>query len=56
MLWPHTIVTLAPIDAPFPIIVSLYSLFLSIKLLGFTTLVNTHDGPKNTSSSHITPV
>ena len=29
---------------------------LEIKLLGFITFVNTHDGPRNTSSSQITPV
>ena len=56
MLCPHTIVAFAPIDAPLPIIVFLYSSLLEIKLLGFITFVKTHDGPKNTSSSHITPV
>ena len=54
-LFPQTIVALAPMDAPFPTIVFLYSSFLTISDLGLITLVNTHEGPQKTLSSRVTP-
>ena len=48
-------VALAPIEAPFPIFDFLNSSFLETEDLGFITLVNTHEGPQNTSSSIVTP-
>ena len=53
---PHTIVLFAPSVAPRPTTVGANSLFREISLRGFTTLVNTTDGPQNTSSSRTTPV
>src|SRR6478736_5831567 len=56
IVMPQTIVALAPIEAPFFTRVCLYSLFLAIALRGLITLVNTMEGPRNTSSSQSTPV
>src|SRR5215472_8432114 len=53
---PQTIVAFAPIVAPALTRVRLYSFFLTMALLGFTTLVNTIEGPQKTSSSSSTPV
>jgi hypothetical protein len=53
---PQTIVALAPIDAPRRTTVALYSFLRSTWLRGFTTFVNTADGPRNASSSTVTPV
>lgn len=56
ILWPHTIVALAPMEAPLPTWVFLYSFLRFTALLGFVTFVNTQLGPKKTSSPHVTPV
>jgi hypothetical protein len=53
---PHTMVLLAPNVAPFRTNVDWYSCFRETWLRGFTTLVNTIDGPQKTSSSSTTPV
>ena len=45
MLFPHTIVAFAPIDAPFTIVL-LYSSFLSTEDLGLITFVKTILGPQ----------
>jgi hypothetical protein len=52
---PHTTVALAPIDAPRRTSVRRYSCFRDTWLRGLSTLVNTIDGPQNTSSSSSTP-
>src|SRR3972149_11376415 len=56
MVVPHTIVEFAPMVAPLLTRVGRNSCFLSIKALGLYTLVNTIDGPQNTSSSRVTPL
>ncbi len=53
---PQTIVAFAPTDAPRRSMVGLYSFLRATALRGFITLVKTIDGPRNTSSSHTTPV
>lgn len=55
ILTPHTTVTFPPNDAPRPTTVSLYSDLRLMNARGFTTLVNTADGPTNTPSSSRTP-
>src|SRR2546423_14585708 len=52
---PQTIVALAPMLVPRFTNVCLYSLLRETWLRGLMTLVNTIDGPQNTSSSRITP-
>src|SRR5437899_6697965 len=52
---PQTIVAFAPIDTPRFTSVTRYSCLRDTWLRGFITLVNTHDGPQNTSSSSVTP-
>jgi hypothetical protein len=52
---PHTIVAFAPIVAPRPTRVATTAARRSIVARGFFTLVNTADGPTNTSSSSTTP-
>src|SRR5207249_1603241 len=52
---PHTIVALAPIELPRFTRVGRYACLRETWARGFTTLVNTHDGPQNTSSSSTTP-
>src|SRR6185436_8779953 len=49
-------VVFAPMLAPRLTSVVLYSSLRETWLRGLTTLVNTIDGPQNTSSSRITPV
>src|SRR5688572_14729406 len=56
MSWPQTMVALAPIVAPLPTWVRAYSDLRLITLRGLMTFVNTMEGPRNTSSSQITPV
>src|SRR5229473_737809 len=56
MVTPQTTVELAPSDAPWRTSVRLYSFFRATWLRGLVTLVNTIEGPQNTSSSRITPV
>src|SRR6185312_8932303 len=51
---PQTIVALAPIDAPRLTMVSRYSCLRDTWLRGFSTLVNTIEGPRNTSSWTLT--
>src|SRR5215213_5608687 len=53
---PQTIVELAPTDAPRRTRVFSYIDRRTIWLRGLVMLVNTHDGPRNTSSPMITPV
>src|ERR1035441_6187622 len=53
---PQTIVLFAPIEAPRFTRVCLYSFLRRTWLRGLITLVNTIDGPQNTSSSRIQPV
>src|SRR5256885_6970027 len=48
---PHTIVAFAPIEPPRLTSVSRYSCLRETWARGFSTLVNTQDGPQNTSSS-----
>src|SRR5207245_4524052 len=52
---PHTIVALAPMDAPRRTSVRRYSCLRDTWLRGLSTLVKTHEGPQNTSSSNSTP-
>src|SRR5215218_4199591 len=52
---PQTIVELAPTDAPRRTRVFSYSDRRTIWLRGLVMLVNTHDGPRNTSSSMTAP-
>src|SRR5207253_10777408 len=52
---PHTIVALAPIELPRRTRVLRYSCLRETWERGFRTLVNTQDGPQNTSSSSTTP-
>src|SRR5437773_7566790 len=52
---PHRIVALAPMEPPRFTRVGRYSCLRDTWLRGFSTLVNTHDGPQNTSSSRVTP-
>src|SRR2546422_8817997 len=52
---PHTIVALAPIELPRFTRVGRYACLRETWARGFTTLVNTQDGPQNTSSSSTTP-
>src|SRR5437660_12056466 len=52
---PHTIVAFAPMDEPRLTSVGRYSCLRDTWLRGFITLVKTHDGPQNTSSSRVTP-
>ena len=56
MRCPQTIVQLAPRLAPRPTRVARNSSFRDTWLRGLRTLVNTIDGPQNTSSSRVTPV
>src|SRR5215469_6907958 len=56
MVVPQTIVAFAPIDAPRRTTVFSYRWCRRICERGLVTLVNTHDGPQNTSSSRISPV
>ena len=49
------LVAFAPIDAPRRTMVARYSCLRDTWLRGFTTLVNTMEGPQNTSSSRTTP-
>jgi len=52
---PHTIVALAPIVAPRPTRVGSNSVLRDTCARACLTLVNTHDGPRNTSGSSVTP-
>src|SRR4051812_3428286 len=52
---PHTMVALAPIEAPRRTSVVRYSFFRDTWLRGFMTFVNTMEGPQNTSASSTTP-
>ena len=52
----HTIVEFAPMVAPRLTRVSRNSSFRSTSARGLMTLVNTHDGPQNTSASRVTPL
>src|SRR2546425_2314388 len=52
---PQTMVAFAPIEPPRFTSVRRYSFLRGTWLRGFITLVNTHDGPRNTSSSSSTP-
>src|SRR2546422_428761 len=52
---PHRMVALAPIELPRFTRVDRYSRLRDTWLRGFSTLVNTQDGPQNTSSSRVTP-
>ena len=54
MVWPHTTVALAPMVAPRFTMVRRYSFLRLTWLRGLLTLVNTIDGPQNTSSSSVT--
>jgi len=45
---PHTIVALAPMEAPRRTTVGAYCEWRKTSDLGLVTLVNTHDGPQNT--------
>src|SRR5690606_4397997 len=56
MSCPQTIVAFAPMVAPCFTSVCKYSPLRLTELRGLITLVNTIDGPRNTSSSHLTPV
>ena len=56
MVVPQRIVALAPIEAPHLTNVVLYSPRRTISLRGFTTLVNTIEGPQKTWSSRMIPV
>src|SRR5215510_6376510 len=53
---PHRIVEFAPREAPLRTSVRRYSSRRLTWLRGLTTLVNTIEGPQNTSSSRIQPV
>ena len=55
MSLPQTIVELAPIEAPSPTCVFEYWPLLFTADRGLITLVNTIDGPRNTSESQVTP-
>ncbi len=52
---PQTIVAFAPIEPPRLTSVFMYSCLRETWLRGFSTFVNTHDGPQKTSSSSSTP-
>src|SRR5213079_1476563 len=52
---PQTIVAFAPIEPPRFTSVRRYSFLRGTWLRGFITLVNTQEGPQNTSSSSSTP-
>src|SRR5688572_27083902 len=52
---PHTMVAFAPTDAPRRTRVFSYRDRRTTWLRGLDTLVNTHDGPRNTSSSITAP-
>jgi hypothetical protein len=56
IVWPQRIVEFAPRLAPRLTSVRRYSSFRDTWLRGLITLVNTIDGPQNTSSSSTTPV
>src|SRR6476659_7303920 len=56
MVVPHTTVLFAPSEAPRRTSVVLYSSLRATWLRGLITLVNTIDGPQNTSSSRTQPV
>ncbi len=56
MVCPQTMVALAPMLAPRFTSVARYSCLRDTWLRGLITLVNTIDGPQNTSSSSTTPV
>ncbi|MNR59461.1 hypothetical protein D3C85_1807220 [compost metagenome] len=53
-VWPQTTVALAPMVAPRFTTVRRYSFLRLTWLRGLFTLVNTIDGPQNTSSSSVT--
>ena len=55
IVWPQTMVALAPIVAPRLTSVGRNSFLRSISARGLLTLVNTQDGPQKTPSSSVTP-
>src|SRR5690606_41077978 len=55
MVAPQTMVAFAPMLAPRRTRVGRYSFLRATSERGFTTLVNTHEGPQKTWSSRVTP-